>query len=92
MTQADELMKRAVARWGEESQLDMVIEECAELINAIQKYRRHRVTSEGVLEEGVDVELCIAQLKLMLDAPNLWERKRQEKLDRLARLLAPKDN
>ena len=34
-----ELMQQAVDKWGRESQLDMVIEECAELIDSIQKMR-----------------------------------------------------
>lgn len=33
----EQLKKRALKEWGTESQLDMVIEECAELIDAIQK-------------------------------------------------------
>lgn len=79
----EELTKKALKEWGAESQLDMVIEECAELIDAIQKWRRKRVDSVRVLEEGVDVELCLTQLKLMLDAPILWENVKKEKLTRL---------
>ncbi len=80
-----ELMRMAVRTWGTESQLDMVIEECAELIDAIQKWRRRRVESAKVLEEAVDVELCVAHLKLMLDAPDLWEQTKMDKLRRLER-------
>ena len=83
----EELYQQAVKEWGTESQLDMVIEECAELIDAIQKWRRHRVESVKVLEEAVDVELCLEQLKLMLDAPVLFENIRIEKLGRLEKLL-----
>lgn len=84
-----ELTAKALKEWGSQSQLDMVIEECSELINAIQKWRRSRVDSIAVLEEGVDVELCIEQLKLMLDAPVLWDEMRNKKLARLRDLLAP---
>ncbi len=87
MVTETELYKAALVEWGIDSQLDMVIEECAELINAIQKWRRHRVESKAVLEEGVDVELCLEQLKLMLDAPTLWENTRKDKLERLRKLL-----
>ena len=82
-----ELMHMALQEWGTQSQLDMVIEECAELIDAIQKWRRHRIGVSKVLEEAVDVELCLEQLKLMLDEPALYEQVRQEKLGRLATLL-----
>ena len=83
-----DLYQKALYKWGTDAQLDMVIEECAELINAIQKWRRHRVDSIAVLEEGVDVELCLEQLKVILDAPTLWANVRKDKLERLAKLLA----
>lgn len=84
----NDLFNQAIEKWGEESQLDMVIEECAELINAIQKRRRGRGGTLEVIEEGVDVELCLEQLKLMTDSPVVWENFRKQKLDRLAGLLA----
>jgi len=83
-------MQQALQEWGTQSQLDMIIEECAELIDAIQKWRRRRVETIKVLEEAVDVELCLEQLKLMLDAPKLFENVRQEKLARLDKLLCAK--
>ncbi len=85
-------MQSAIKEWGAESQLDMVIEECAELIDAIQKWRRRRVESTKVLEEAVDVQLCLDQLKLMLDAPVLFENIKKDKLQRLARLLRYEDS
>ena len=89
METPEELMKEAVKEWGEESQLDMVIEECAELIDAIQKRRRGRKGNAEVIEEGVDVELCLEQLKLIMDNPILWKNIREEKLSRLEGLLHP---
>ena len=82
-----ELMHMALQEWGTQSQLDMVIEECAELIDAIQKWRRRRVDATKVLEEAVDVQLCLEQLKIILDAPILFEKIRQDKLKRLDKLL-----
>ncbi len=82
-----ELMQQALKEWGSDSQLDMVIEECAELIDAIQKWRRHRIDSIKVLEETVDVELCVEQLKIILDAPTLFNKIRKEKLERLEKLV-----
>ncbi len=87
MTREEMLMGQAVNKWGRVSQLDMVIEECAELINAIQKRKRNRVSDADVLEEGVDVELCIEQLKLILDDSIRWESIRIIKLNRLEGLL-----
>ena len=87
MKSTPELIKQALDTWGVEAQLDMVVEECAELIDAVCKWRRRRIESSKVLEEGVDVELMIEQLKHMLDAPNLWEQVREQKLKRLSERL-----
>lgn len=88
MTDINELTKRALKEWGSQSQLDMVIEECAELIDAIQKWGRDRVSSDKMLEKAVDVEISIEQLKLILDAPAIWQTVREEKLKHLEKLLA----
>ena len=83
-----ELMSMALEQRGIDSQLNMVIEECAELIDAIQKWRRERIDWVQVLEEAVDVELCVEQLKMILNAPTLFENMRKEKLERLEKLLS----
>lgn len=84
----DVLAAKALAKWGSESQLDMVIEECGELIVAIQHRRRKRATDLDVLSEGVDVEIMIGQLKFLLrDYDDTWESCRAEKLKRLEQLL-----
>ena len=81
-----DVYRKALELWGTDAQLDMVIEECAELIDAIQKWRRHRVESIKVVEELVDVSLMIEQLKLMLDAPTYFDKIRKDKLQRLKML------
>lgn len=48
--------------FGEQSQLDMAIEECSELINAIEKYRRGRVGTIDIITEIADVQIMMAQL------------------------------
>ena len=81
------LARRAQAKWGTASQLDMVVEECAELIDAIQKSKRERKNWEDVLSEAVDVEIMIEQIKVILENPTLWQNVRQEKIARLEGLL-----
>jgi len=81
-----ELMKQAIHKWGRESQLDMVVEECAELIKAIQKYRRNNETNP-IVEESVDVELMLEQLKIIFPEPELRANIRTEKLARLQKHL-----
>ena len=83
----ENLARQAQAKWGQEAQLNMVIEECAELIDAIQKYRRGRVDFAKVVEEGVDVELMIEQLEVIMEEPVLWRSIRDDKLDRLQGML-----
>jgi NTP pyrophosphatase (non-canonical NTP hydrolase) len=75
------LYKQAINLWGQGSQLDMVIEECAELIDKIQKYRRGRIAYFDIAEEFADVQNCINQFKG--DFPD-YEKIRQAKLERLA--------
>ncbi len=80
-----ELDALAIKTWGIESQLDMVVEECAELILAIQKSRRKQNGGgHSVAEELGDVQNCINQFKPLYPE---FERIRQMKLLRMGMLL-----
>jgi len=81
----EELYKRIVERWGEEAQLGMLQEECAELIVAVNKLFRNKPgASEMVCEELADVQNMINQFKSMY--PD-FEKVRLEKLERVKVLL-----
>lgn len=75
----DKLYDRAVIKWGEEGQLFQMIEEMAELIVAINKYRRMITdmaqNSKGVMEhlyeELADVKLCLEQMEFMFGKENV---------------------
>lgn len=60
----------AINRYGENAQLDMLVEECAELIQAINKFKRNgsqhigQVWHVNLIEELVDVEIMIEQMKI----------------------------
>lgn len=70
------------------SKLGMVQEECAELIKAINKYFRGIYSRKQVVEECVDVELMITQMReLFKDERNTWDRIKIEKIERLNDLL-----
>ena len=71
--------KQAIQVWGIDAQLNMVIEECAELIVSINHYRRERVDHRDVLGECVDVEIMIDQLKMILGHNNDYKKIREEK-------------
>lgn len=83
-------------RYGEESQSDAIVEEAAELIQAICKYRhaarRGRDLEEAlekVVDEIADVEIALDQAKLIYygraaDAEKLFAEKKRQKLAKLA--------
>ena len=80
---------KAIAKWGRTSQIDMLQEECAELIVAINKYKRNNVgTTEAVLEEIADVEIMIDQIKVLLEANELRvDVFKEKKIERLKDML-----
>lgn len=62
-----ELYKKAVGKWGYQLQEDVLIEECSELIKACIKRRRTGKTKE-LLEELMDVEIMVDQIKFYYDS------------------------
>lgn len=59
-----------IKHYGVGKQIDLLVEECAELIVAVSKFRRARITDLGfelnynLVEEIADVENLIEQIKL----------------------------
>jgi hypothetical protein len=81
-----DLLFKARQLWSKESQIDMAIEECSELIQALQHYRRGRCEWHlNVAEELADVSLTIDQL-IMYD-PIAYSYYVAKKLRRLKRLI-----
>ena len=60
---------RIIAKFGVENQVSMIVEECSELILAISHHKRGRVSSEGIIEEIVDVTIMLEQARMIYD-PN----------------------
>ncbi|MCK9463121.1 MAG: hypothetical protein M0R80_26155 [Proteobacteria bacterium] len=81
------LLKSALDRWGIESQMDMLQEECAELIVAVNKVKRRKGDAiPNFLEEIADVEIMIAQMREYWGNEKIDDWKK-EKLRRLGELL-----
>lgn len=81
-----EVYETALTKWGVENQLWMVIEECGELLNAIGKMRRERVTREDVITELADVTIMCEQIAQYMgydDYTNEMERKLERLKERL---------
>lgn len=93
----EELYRLAVRTWGKPAQLDMAIEELAELIVALQHWKRGRDNRLGeVAGELADVDIMIGQLRIVFEqvAGEIaleefrFEAVKTEKLNRLADRLA----
>lgn len=66
-----EVLRNAIRTFGNDSQIDMLIEEMSELTKALLKARRSGRKDyhmPQVLEELTDVEICLDQLRLILGA------------------------
>lgn len=84
---AYEIYYRAFEKWGTEIQVDIAIEELAELIQALVKIKRSTVSRHdalsGVSEEMADVQIMLEQLGIIFaNAPAVAEF-RAQKLKRL---------
>ncbi len=77
----DGVFRKAAALWGD-LQLEMVIEECAELITALQHLKRGRASIAEVAEECADVTIMMEQLRLEL-GPARVDQIRDRKMLRL---------
>ena len=83
----NELYKKAIDTWGIYSQMDMLVEECAELIVAINHHRREKVTLLEFCSEMADVEIMIEQISTTQNYRKAIELIKQQKLYRLASML-----
>lgn len=79
-----DVLKQAVETFGWESQIEMAIEECAELIDALCKLRRGRVGTDAVITEIADVQIMMEQLCHIFGFTNV-ANERVKKIARLKR-------
>ena len=89
-----QLLERVITSNGMNKQLDAAIEELSELIQAICKLKRYGYTDEecyfNLAEEMADVEIVLAELKLMFDNEDNVKEWKDYKLDRLEKRLNEK--
>ena len=75
------IMQLALDKWGPAAQAGQLIEECAELIVALQKQFNRTpspVTIENIVDEMADVEMMLAQMRLVFNVDDDAFRKRIE--------------
>ena len=78
-----ELIKYIANRYGKEAQLMMLMEECAELIQASSKQLRRKDKSiNHLIEELADVRIMIEQIEYLYWIKNLVEDEMIFKLNR----------
>jgi len=90
------LYKKAIKKWGQYAQMDIMAEECAELIKAVMKlrgYPNRQIVVDDLLEEMADVEIMLEQLKIIFnykysnDAVDMFKDTKRRKLERLEKQL-----
>lgn len=84
------LYESAVREWGEGAQIDMVGEECSELVTEIFHYWRGRSDETDLAEEAADVEVMLEQLRVVL-GDEMIDTAKDEKLYRLKDRLREED-
>lgn len=90
-TQEHLILKDAVETYGDYDQIEMLIEECSEVILAAQKLKRcgnfaHPERSAHLMEEIADVSIMIDQMKYIFDEEKI-NAYREAKLHRLEQRL-----
>lgn len=77
-----DICARAVKKYSIESQKRMAVEEAAELVNALMKEARGRVTDADIITEIADVQIMMEQLSIIYGYEKV-ARERKRKLERL---------
>lgn len=98
--ETQELYEKALHTWGPGSQLNILQEECAELIQAASKLRRAIVMQaseaqaiavsayqDSLAEEMADVTIMIEQMFVSLVPASQFEAWKQKKLNRLEQVV-----
>ena len=77
-----EIFRKALQEYGIMSQKMMVIEECAELTNAIAKMARGRVGVDDIITELADVSIMVDQMAIFF-GEDKFNAERTRKVQRL---------
>jgi NTP pyrophosphatase (non-canonical NTP hydrolase) len=77
-----ELYQKALSKWGEEAQLNMVYEEVGELLTALSRFKRGRASLYDVITELADVSIMVEQMATLMNYED-FEKEKDFKLNRL---------
>ena len=81
--QQNVIFNQAIDFFGFESQKIMAVEEMSELTKELAKELRNRGNIENIADELADVEIMLAQLKIIYNIHDLVEQHKDFKLRRL---------
>ena len=81
-------LRKAINKFGKEAQCRQVMEECAELIQAVNKNLRSAGAKENLIEEMADVGIMLDQLRIMFEIKDTEINKiRCEKMKQIKRMV-----
>lgn len=78
-----QLFEAVLAAFGIENQVFMVMEEAGEMLNALAKANRGRVTKEDVITELADVSIMMEQMAVYFGYED-FKAEKERKLQRLS--------
>jgi NTP pyrophosphatase (non-canonical NTP hydrolase) len=74
------LYAEALDNWGIEAQVAMVMEETGEMLSALAKARRGRVTKDEIITELADVSIMMEQMAVYFGLDEFREEKERKLL------------
>ena len=81
-------LRKVINKFGKEAQCRQVMEECAELIQAVNKNLRSIGAKENLIEEMADVGIMLDQLRIMFEIKDTEINKiRCEKMKQIKRMV-----
>lgn len=83
----DEILKSAIERYGNTSQLIVAMEEMAELTKELSKFFRGAHNEYAIAEEIADVRIMLDQIEIMFDCAGAAAVYREAKVERLRKRL-----
>ena len=85
------IYRKALSKWGHIAQTIIAFEEMAELQKELSKNLRGSNNVDAIAEEIADVEIMLAQMKLLHNCRTMVETVKAAKIKRLAERLANSD-
>ena len=84
----DEILKAAIARYGEKAQMVIAMEEMAELTKELSKFLRGAHNEDAIAEEIADVRIMLDQMEILFDCAGAAAAYQADKVERLRKRLA----